>query len=290
MQAMVSSYQTTVKKTKRKTTALHITSQTILYIILTIAAVISIFPFIFMLMSSLMTDSQYRNFMDFGDIIPSPFVWSNYADAFLRESSNGANFSRALINTILVAVTSTVLGMIVTILTAFAFAKLEFKGKNLIFTLLLATMMIPGELFTITNFVTIVNLELRDTLTALIIPFMISVYYIYLLRNNFKQIPDELYKAAKVDGVSDLKYLFKVMVPIASPTLISIFLLKIIGVWNSYIWPQLESGYPASGDSSLVVIPIRMAAAVITTIPLLVLFLCFRKYIMRGVSRSGIKG
>ncbi len=305
MQAMVSSYQTTVKKTKRKTTALHITSQTILYIILTIAAVISIFPFIFMLMSSLMTDSQYRNFMDFGDIIPSPFVWSNYADAFLRESSNGANFSRALINTILVAVTSTVLGMIVTILTAFAFAKLEFKGKNLIFTLLLATMMIPGELFTITNFVTIVNLELRDTLTALIIPFMISVYYIYLLRNNFKQIPDELYKAAKVDGVSDLKYLFKVMVPIASPTLISIFLLKIIGVWNSYIWPQLvnrtgsyqlisnwmsQSGYPASGDSSLVVIPIRMAAAVITTIPLLVLFLCFRKYIMRGVSRSGIKG
>lgn len=305
MQAMVSSYQATVKKTKRKTTALHITSQTILYIILTIAAVISIFPFIFMLMSSLMTDSQYRNFMDFGDIIPSPFVWSNYADAFLRESSNGANFSRALINTILVAVTSTVLGMIVTILTAFAFAKLEFKGKNLIFTLLLATMMIPGELFTITNFVTIVNLELRDTLTALIIPFMISVYYIYLLRNNFKQIPDELYKAAKVDGVSDLKFLFKVMVPIASPTLISIFLLKIIGVWNSYIWPQLvnrtgsyqlisnwmsQSGYPASGDSSLVVIPIRMAAAVITTIPLLVLFLCFRKYIMRGVSRSGIKG
>ncbi len=304
MQATVSSYQATVKKTKRKTTALHITSQTILYIILTIAAIVSIFPFIFMLLSSLMTESQYNNFREIADLLPSPVVWSNYSDAFLRDVQ-GLNFTTALINTILVALTSTILGMLVTIFTAFAFARLEFKGKNLIFTLLLATMMIPGELFTITNFVTITNMQLRNTLTALILPFMISVYYIYLLRNNFKQIPDELYKAAKIDGVSDFKYLFKVMVPIASPTLISIFLLKIIGVWNSYIWPQLvnksgayqllsnwmsKSGIPADGSTSMTIIPIKMAASVIITIPLLVLFLCFRKYIMRGVSRSGIKG
>lgn len=300
----VQTFEQQVKQTKKKSLAIHITAQTVLYIILTIAAVASIFPFIFMLFSSLMTDSQYRSFKEITDILPSPVVWSNYSDAFLRDSQ-GSNFTTALINTLLVAISSTILGMIVTIFTAYAFARLEFKGKSLIFTLLLATMMIPGELFTITNFVTITDLQLRNTLLALVLPFMISVYYIYLLRNNFKQVPDELYKAAKIDGVSDFKYLWKVMVPIASPTLISIFLLKIIGIWNSYIWPQLvnkdrkfqllsnwmsQSGYPASGDTSQVVIPIRMAASMIITIPLLILFLCFRKYIMRGVSKSGIKG
>lgn len=300
----VQTFEQQVKQTKKKSVAIHITAQTVLYIILTIAAVASIFPFIFMLFSSLMTDSQYRSFKEITDILPSPVVWSNYSDAFLRDSQ-GSNFTTALINTLLVAISSTILGMIVTIFTAYAFARLEFKGKSLIFTLLLATMMIPGELFTITNFVTITDLQLRNTLLALVLPFMISVYYIYLLRNNFKQVPDELYKAAKIDGVSDFKYLWKVMVPIASPTLISIFLLKIIGIWNSYIWPQLvnkdrkfqllsnwmsQSGYPASGDTSQVVIPIRMAASMIITIPLLILFLCFRKYIMRGVSKSGIKG
>ncbi len=307
MQATVNqtSYQTQVKRTKRKSLAAHITAQTVLYIILTICAICSVFPFIFMILSSLMTDLEYRTFTEITDMIPETLQWSNYVDAFTYTSSGGGSFSTAIVNTILVAITSTGLGLLVTIFTAYAFARLEFKGKNLLFTLLLATMMIPGELYTITNFVTISDMNLRNTLTALILPFMISVYYIYLLRNTFKQVPDELYKAAKIDGVSDFKYLFKVMVPLASPTLISILLLKIIGVWNSYIWPQLvnknkayqlisnwmsSSGYPASGDSSNIVVPIRMAASVITTIPLLILFFCFRKYIMRGVSRSGIKG
>lgn len=304
MSTDVMTYKEQVKKTKTISKVAHISSQTILYIILTIAAVMSIFPFIFMILASLMSESQYNSFREIQDMIPETLVWSNYSNAFLRDSQ-GLNFTNALINTILVALSSTVLGMLVTIFTAFAFARLEFKGKSLIFTLLLATMMIPGELFTITNYVTITSMNLRNSLTALVLPFMISVYYIYLLRNNFKQIPDELYKAAKIDGVSDFKYLWKVMVPIASPTLISIFLLKIIGIWNSYIWPQLvnknglyqllsnwmaSSGQPADGSSTMPIIPIKMAAAVIITIPLLIMFLCFRKYIMRGVSKSGIKG
>lgn len=281
-----------------------ITSQTILYIVLTIAAIISIFPFVFMVLSSFMSDMQYRNFTNISDIMPQPWVFSNYADALAHDITNGVTFGVVLTNTILTALTSTILGMVVLILAAFAFARLEFKGKDAIFGLLLLTMMIPGELFTITNYTTIFAFKLNGTLTALIVPFMVSVYYIYLLRNNFKQVPEELYKAAKVDGVGDFKYLLTVMIPLAAPTLISIFILKIIAVWNSYIWPNLvnagssallisnwmaTAGRPANGSSE-VVIPIKMAAAIIVTLPLLIVFICFRKYIMRGVSKSGIKG
>lgn len=300
-----SNFSSNVKREKKKSKINFIASQTFLYVVLTIAAILSIFPFLFMIFSSFMTDFQYRNFTQVTDLIPQPWVFHNYVDAFNNTMDQGTTFGIVLINTILTALVSTCLGMIVLILASFAFARLEFKGKGAVFSLLLMTMMIPGELFTITNYTTIFQMNLQGTLTALIVPFMVSVYYIYLLRNNFKQIPDELYKAAKVDGVSDFKYLIKVMVPLAAPTLVSIFILKIIAVWNSYIWPNLvnagtnsllisnwmaTSGRPASGDSSLVVIPIKMAAAVIVTIPLLIVFLCFRKYIMRGISKSGIKG
>lgn len=279
------------------------TSQTVLYIVLTIAAIISIFPFIFMIFASFMKDTQYNKFENITQIIPQPWVFTNYVDAFAHDLSNNVTFGVVLTNTILTALVSTILGMVVLILASFAFARLEFKGKDTIFGLLLMTMMIPGELFTITNYTTIFSLKLNGTLTALIVPFMVSVYYIYLLRNNFKQIPDELYKAAKVDGVGDFKYLITVMIPLATPTLISIFILKIIAVWNSYVWPNLIN----AGSSALLIsnwmatsgmkpgssepsIPIKMAAAIIVTLPLMIVFICFRKYIMRGVSKSGIKG
>ena len=298
-------FSKTVHREKKTQTLKKVSSQTILYIILTVFAVISVFPFIFMIFSSLMSETQYNEFENFSDMIPRPIVWENYYHAFTKKQAGGMTFSKALLNTLIVAGSSTFLSMILLIVTAFAFARLEFKGKNIIFSILLATMMIPGELFTITNYVTVTKLGLQNTLQALIWPFMVSVYYIYLLRNNFKQIPEELYKAAKVDGVSDNKYLWRVMVPLASPTLISIFILKIISVWNSYIWPQLinknrqfqllsnwmaSSGQPSTGDITDIIIPIKMAAAVIITLPLLILFIFFRKYIMRGVSRSGIKG
>lgn len=294
------------KKIKKTETAKKITSQTILYIVLTIAALMALFPFIFMILSSLMSDDQYRRIEAVSDMIPKFIEWNNYKNAFTYKSSGGLNFTTALLNTLLVGVTSTGLGVIVTIISAYAFAKLRFSGKNLLFSLMLATMMIPGELFTITNYITVSKVGLRNSYTVLILPFLVSIYYVYLLRNAFMQVPDELYKAAKIDGVGDCKYLLRVMVPLAAPTIISITILKLIGTWNSYIWPNLVnkskpsllilsnwmqmSGRPVTGDSNEIQYPIRMAAAVIITIPLLIVFLCFRKYIMKGVSKSGIKG
>lgn len=294
-----------VQREKKTAKLRMISSQTVLYIVLTIAALLSFFPFLFMILSSFMSDYQYKNFTEISDIIPQPWIFTNYADAFANKLDDSLTFGMVLTNTLLTAFSSTIFGMIVLILAAFAFARLEFKGKDAVFGLLLMTMMIPGELFTITNYGTIFQLNLQGTLMALIVPFMVSVYYIYLLRNNFKQIPDELYKAAKVDGVGDFKYLVTVMIPLAGPTLVSIFILKIIAVWNSYIWPNLvnsgssallisnwmaTSGRPATGDSSMIIYPIKMAAAVIVTLPLLIVFICFRRFIMRGVSKSGIKG
>ncbi len=295
-----------IQKYNKKKKVAFVANQTFLYVVLTIFAISALFPFIFMICASLMTNDQYRNFRDLSDMIPRyPFQWVNYQHALLAGGSSGPKFGRALLNTVLVAFGSTFLSMIVIILSAYAFAKLKFKGKEVIFTLLLMTMMIPGELFTITNYLTINKLKMADTLSALVLPFMVSIYYIYLLRNNFKQIPDELYKAAKIDGLSDMKYLFKVMIPLSAPTITSITILKIIGIWNSYIWPQLinknvnfqllsnwmaAAGTPAFGDVNEVQIPIKMAASFIITIPLLITFIVFRKYIMRGVSKSGIKG
>lgn len=265
------------------------------YAFLLVMAVIVLFPFYWMIISSLKTLAEYR--------LPTPTFWpkqlmlSNYLEAF-----NTANLGQLFMNTAYVGIVSTLLSLIITVLSAFAFARLEFKGKETLFGLLLATMMIPGELFTITNYMTINQLNWMDTFEALIIPFLVSVFYIYLLRQNFMQIPNELYLAAKVDGCGDLKYLWKVMIPLALPTLISITILKMMGAWNSYVWPNLVTSTDAhrlitnglrnafSDTTGDVNYPLQMAAVVIVSAPLFLVFLFLRKYIMAGVSRSGIKG
>jgi multiple sugar transport system permease protein len=265
------------------------------YTFLVIMALIILFPFYWMIISSLKSMDEYRQIIP--TFWPKNFMFGNYAGAF-----STANLGTLFLNTLYVGVVSTVLSLIITVLSAFAFARLEFKGKELMFAALLATMMIPGELFTITNYLTINNLGWMNSFEALIVPFLVSVFYIYLLRQNFLQIPNELYLAAKVDGTSDLKYLWKVMVPLALPTLISITILKMMGAWNSYIWPKLVANDDAhqlitnglrnafTDASGQVNIPEQMAAVAIVSAPLFLVFLFRRKYIMAGVSRSGIKG
>ena len=266
------------------------------YAFLLIMALIVLFPFYWMIISSLKNLSEYRQPVP--TFIPKTVVFYNYIEAFTT-----ANLGRLFLNTLYVGVVSTLLSLVITVLSAFAFARLEFKGKELMFAALLATMMIPGELFTITNYITVVNiLDWENTFEALIIPFLVSVFYIYLLRQNFLQIPNELYLAAKVDGTSDIKYLWKVMIPLALPTLISITILKMMGAWNSYIWPKLVANDEAhrlitnglrnafTATSGEVNYPVQMAAVAIVSAPLFLVFIFLRKYIMSGVSRSGIKG
>ena len=265
------------------------------YAFLITIAVTVLFPFYWMIISSLKSLEEYR--LSVPTFWPQKMMLSNYAEAF-----TAANLGRLFLNTLYVGLVSTLFSLVITVLTAFAFARLEFKGKNTLFALLLATMMIPGELFTITNYSTITKLGWMNTFTVLIVPFLVSVFYIYLLRQNFLQIPNELYLAAKVDGTSDLKYLWKVMVPLSMPTLISITILKMMGAWNSYIWPRLVANDEAhrmitnglrnafrdtSGDVNY---PVQMAAVAIVSAPLFLIFVFLRKYIMSGVSRSGIKG
>ena len=265
------------------------------YLFLGIMALIVLFPFYWMIISSLKTLDEYRQ--NIPTFWPKIIVWGNYAEAFSQ-----ASLGRLFLNTAFVGVVSTILSLVITVLSAFAFARLEFKGKDLMFGALLATMMIPGELFTITNYATINNFGWMKTFYALIIPFLVSVFYIYLLRQNFLQIPNELYLAAKVDGCGDLKYLWKVMIPLSLPTLISITILKMMGAWNSYVWPRLVANDEAhrlitnglrnaftatTGDVNY---PVQMAAVAIVSAPLFLVFLFLRKYIMAGVSRSGIKG
>ena len=266
-----------------------------LYAFLILMAVIVLFPFYWMIISSLKTLEEYR--LSVPTFWPQKVMLSNYADAFTT-----ANLGKLFINTMIVGVASTILSLIITVLSAFAFARLEFKGRDTMFALLLATMMIPGELFTITNYATVTQIGWMNTYKVLIIPFLVSVFYIFLLRQNFMQIPNELYLAAKVDGTSDLKYLWKVMVPLSLPTLISITILKMMGAWNSYIWPRLVANKEefslitnglrnaftdTAGDVNY---PVQMAAVAIVSAPLFLVFLFLRKYIMAGVSRSGIKG
>lgn len=265
------------------------------YAFLLLMAAIVLFPFYWMIISSLKSLDEYRRSVP--TFWPRVLLLHNYVDAF-----TAAHLGRLFINTMIVGVVSTLLSLVITILTAFAFARLEFKGKNLLFAALLATMMIPGELFTITNYITVTNFGWINTYTVLIVPFLVSVFYIYLLRQNFMQIPNELYLAAKVDGTSDLKYLWKVMVPLSLPTLISITILKMMGAWNSYIWPRLVANDEAhrlitnglrnaftdtTGDVNY---PVQMAAVALVSAPLFLVFVFLRKYIMSGVSRSGIKG
>jgi multiple sugar transport system permease protein len=267
----------------------------ITYAFLIAMAVVVVFPFYWMIISSLKTENEYN--LAIPTLWPQALRVANYIDAF-----NTANLGTLFGNTLFVGLVSTLLSLVITVLSAFAFARLEFKGKETLFGLLLATMMIPGELFTITNYVTMTWLNWLDTFQALIIPFLVSVFYIYLLRQNFMQIPNELYLAAKVDGCGDLKYLWKVMIPMALPTLISITILKMMGAWNSYVWPNLVTSKDemrlisdglrnAFADiSGRINYPVQMAAVTIVSFPLFMVFLFLRKYIMSGVSRSGIKG
>lgn len=270
-------------------------SQFATYLFLVIMAVIILFPFYFMLISSVKSIPEFQRSVP--TLFPEEIHLENYMLAF-----NQANLGQLFMNTLYVGVVSTLLSLVITVLSAFAFARLEFKGRDALFAFLLATMMIPGELFTITNYATVNNLGWMESFTVLIVPFLVSTFYIYLLRQNFLQIPDELYLAAKVDGTSDIKYLWKVMIPLALPTLISITILKMMGAWNSYVWPRLVANdeahrlitnglrnafTDASGDVN---IPVQMAAVAIVSFPLFMVFVFLRKYIMKGVSRSGIKG
>lgn len=268
----------------------------VIYALLILWALIVLFPFYWMLLTSVKSYGAYN-----AERIPAFFTTAptlqNYADAF-----TAVPLARYLANTVLFTVATTAIMLIVITLAAYAFARLDFRGKNFVFTDFLALMMIPSELVVITNFVTITNWDMRNTFLGLILPSVTSVFYIYLLKENFELVPDELYRAAKVDGTSDLKYLCKVMIPICRPTLVTITILKIIECWNSYVWPRLitddqnyflvsngiqeirENGFGREN------IPAMMAAVVVISIPLIVLFLVFRKKVMEGVSRGGTKG
>ena len=284
-----------LQKVSSKQKGVKIAVQVLLYAFLITMAIIVIFPFYWMIISSLKSTVEYR--LPVPTLFPREIMWGNYVEAF-----SAANLGRLFLNTVFVGIVSTILSLVITVLSAFAFARLEFKGKNAIFGALLATMMIPGELFTITNYVTVTKFGWIDSFTVLIVPFLVSVFYIYLLRQNFMQIPNELYLAAKVDGTGDFKYLCKVMIPLSLPTLISITILKMMGAWNSYIWPRLVT---TSEDMRLITnglrdaftdmsgqanIPVQMAAVAVVSFPLFLVFIFLRKYIMKGVSRSGIKG
>ncbi|MBQ8325643.1 MAG: carbohydrate ABC transporter permease [Lachnospiraceae bacterium] len=268
----------------------------ITYFLLTIWGIIVLFPFYWMILTSVKSYASYNSEYYPKFITLSPTL-QNYADAFTQ-----VPLAQYLLNTLIFTVVTTAIMLVVVILSAFAFARLNFRGKNLVFTLFLSLMMIPNELVIITNFVTITNMDLRNTFAGLILPSVTSVFYIYLLKENFAQIPDELYYAAKVDGTSDFRYLRRVMIPICRPTLVTITILKVIECWNSYVWPRLitddENYYLISNGIQELRenglgrenIPAMMAAVVVISLPLLVLFLIFRKKIMAGVARGGTKG
>ncbi len=285
-------YEKNVKAAKARRMA----GNAVTYLFLTFWALIVLFPFYWMLLTSVKSYGAYNS-----EYIPSFYTLTptlqNYVDAFTT-----VPLGRYLLNTLIFTIVTTAILLVVAVFAAFAFARLEFKGKNTVFILFLSMMMIPNELVVITNFVTITSLDLRNSFPGLILPSVMSVFYIYLLKENFEQIPDSLYYAAKVDGTSDLKYLFKVMIPMSRPTLITIVILKVIECWNSYVWPRLitddaayflvsngiqeirENGFGREN------IPAMMAAVTVISVPLILLFLVFRKKIMAGVSRGGTKG
>ena len=288
--------QTDFERIERSARSRRRALRTVTYVLLSVWAVLVLFPFYWMLLSSVKSYSAYNS-----EYIPKFFTLAptlkNYAEAF-----TAVPLSRYFLNTLVFTLATTAVMLVVTVLAAFAFSRLAFRGRNALFAAFLSLMMIPNELVIITNFVTITDWHLRNTFWGLILPSVTSVFYIYLLKENFEQIPDELYKAAKVDGTSDLKYLLRVMVPICRPTLITITILKVIECWNSYVWPRLitddanyflvsngiqtirESGFGREN------IPAMMAAVVAVSVPLIVLFLIFHKKIMDGVSRGGTKG
>lgn len=298
-----------VDKQKKKQLAANITKNIFVYLLLTICAVLAFLPFYWMVISSFKTEAEFRESVP--TFFPHTFMWKNYSMVL----SQGSGFGQALINTLVVGLFSTVMGVAITILTAYALARMKFAGKGALFSIMLATMMIPGEMYTLTNYLTVAKFGWTNSYTVMIVPFLVSVYYIYLLRNNFMQIPNSLYQAAKVDGLSDMGYLIKVMIPLTAPTLVSITLLKFIGTWNSYIWPRLvnfdewqmitnwvsrgftDRGgvlYPSEYGGSIYggdpLNTLKMAAVCMVSLPLFVLFIFCRKYIMHGVSKSGTKG
>ncbi len=288
--------QTDYNKIQKNADRRKIFSNIIIYTLLSVWAVIVLFPFYWMILTSVKDYGAYN-----AEYFPSFFTLSptlqNYVDAFTTVS-----LGRYLVNTLIFTLITTAVMMFVITLAAFAFARLEFRGKNLVFTLFLALMMIPNELVVITNFATITGWGMRNTFLGLILPSVTSVFYIYLLKENFAQIPNELYYAAKVDGTSDLRYLRRVMIPICRPTIVTIAILKIIECWNSYVWPRLITDNPdyylvSNGIQEIREngfgrenIPAMMAAVVVISVPLIILFLVFRKKIMAGVSRGGTKG
>ena len=294
-----------IRKTEKVTKSI---SMVLVYAFLFIMALIIVFPFYWMIITSLKQNTEIQS--NTQTFFPNIVMWSNYVYVFKT-----FDFFTYMKNTIIVAIFSTAGTLITTVFAAFAFSRLTFKGRDFLFMIFLMTMMIPGEMYTITNYLTVSAWGWRDTFTVMILPFLVSVYYIYLLRNNFMQIPDSLYKAAKVDGLSDMGYLVKVMVPLTAPTLVSITLLKFIGTWNSYIWPRLVNskdwqmvtnwvtrgftdrigtmsgalyGLPGYGSETLTTL--KMAAVCMVSLPLFILFITCRKYIMHGVSKSGTKG
>ena len=266
------------------------------YVLLVFWALIVLFPFYWMILTSVKSYGAYNS-----EYIPKFFTLSptlrNYADAFTQ-----VPLGKYLRNTTIFTIVTTAVMLVVITLAAFAFARLDFKGKNITFVIFLSLMMIPNELVVITNFVTVTNLDMRNSFPGLILPSVMSVFYIYLLKENFEQIPDSLYYAEKVDGTSDLKYLLRVMVPISKPTLITIIILKVIECWNSYVWPRLITDDPnyflvSNGIQEIREngfgrenIPAMMAAVVVISLPLIALFLVFRNKVMEGVSRGGTKG
>ena len=299
-----------VKTTQKMDRTMRIIGLAFTYLFLVAMALVVIFPFYYMIIASAMTEEE----------IVAGHIWPVASNLFENLASNYTetlkqfSYGKYVVNTLVVAFSTTALQLVVTILSAFAFARLEFRGRDILFTCFLATMMIPGEMMTITNYITMNNLGLVgaqqtriQAYIAMILPFVSSVFYIYLLRQNFKQIPNELYLAAKVDGKSDWDYLWKVMVPLAAPTLITIVILAVIGSWNAYVWPNLITD---KKDYWLISVAIRgqalqkevrpdefrpqyawqMCASVLTVVPLLALFIIFRKYIMRGTGRAGLKG
>lgn len=268
----------------------------ITYLLLSLWAVIVLFPFYWMVLTSVKSYSAYN-----AEYIPKFFTLSptmqNYVEAF-----TAVPLGRYLLNTLIFTLVTTLIMLVVITLAAFAFARLEFRGKNIMFVIFLSMMMIPNELAVITNFMTVTNLDMRNSFAGLILPSVMSVFYVYLLKENFEQIPDSLYYAAKVDGTSDLRYLLKVMIPISKPTLVTITILKVIECWNSYVWPRLITDDPdyflvSNGIQEIREngfgrenIPAMMAAVVVISVPLILLFFVFHKKIMEGVSRGGMKG
>ncbi len=288
--------ESNLKQVSAKSKAVAIIVKALLYVFLIFMAVVVLFPFYWMLSSSVKSLTEYN--LTVPTLWPKTIQLENYATAFTT-----GNLGRLFMNTAYVGIVSTLLSLVITVLSAFAFARLDFKGRDLMFGAMMATMMIPGEMFTITNYMTVSNIGWIGNFNALIWPFLISVFYIYLLRQNFMQIPNELYLAAKVDGTSDLKYLWKVMIPLALPTLISITILKMMGAWNSYVWPRLVANDEAhrmvtnglrnaftNAGTGQTDYPVQMAAVALVSFPLFLVFIFLRKYIMKGVSRSGIKG